>query len=77
MNTLLLLKCTKDTEGWWTEGDVYPARVVAGGFVLVGDDNELDGEGWSAAPMEYRDDGSVIYQIGGIDGDVLFEERAA
>ncbi|EKS6381312.1 hypothetical protein OR189_000405 [Enterobacter hormaechei] len=76
MSNLLFLKCTKDTEGWWTEGERYPARVVAGGFVLVGDDDELDGEGWSAAPMEYREDGSVLYQVGGVDGEVLFEESA-
>lgn len=77
MSKLLLIKCIKDTEGWWTEGEMYPARVVAGGFVLVGDDEELDGENWSAAPTEYRDDGSIIYQIGGIQGEVQFEERAA
>lgn len=76
MSNLLLLKCTKDTEGWWTEGAVYPARVVAGGFVLIGDDDELDGEGWSAAPIEHHEDGSVIYQVGGVDGEVLFEESA-
>lgn len=76
MSKLLLLKCIKDTEGWWTEGDVYPARIVAGGFVLVGDDEELDGEGWSAAPMECPEDGSVLYQVGGVDGEVLFEESA-
>ncbi|HCR2153324.1 TPA: hypothetical protein OND32_001199 [Enterobacter asburiae] len=76
MSNFLLLKCTKDTEGWWTEGEVYPDRVVAGGFVLVGDDDELDGEGWSAAPKEYREDGSVVYQVGGVDGEVLFEESA-
>jgi len=55
---------------------MYPARVVAGGFVLLGDDDELDGEGWSAAPMEYRQDGSILYQVGGLDGEVLFEEAA-
>lgn len=44
MSNLLLLKCTKDTEGW------------------------------SAAPMEYREDGSVLYKVGGVDGEVLFEE---
>lgn len=76
MKNLLLLKCIKDTEGWWTEGDVYPARVVAGGYALIGDDEELDGEGWSVSPMEYREDGSVLYQVGGVDGEVLFEEAA-
>ncbi len=76
MRNLLLLKCTKDTEGWWTEGEIYPARIVAGGFVLVGDDEELDGEGGSAAPMEYREDGPVLYKVGGVDGEVLFEEAA-
>ena len=50
---------------------MYPARVVTGGFVLVGDDDELDGEGWSAAPMEYRESGSVLCQVGGVDGEVL------
>ncbi len=52
------IKCIKDTEGYWTEGEMYPARVVAGGFVQVGDDYDRIGEGWSAMPIEYRDDGS-------------------
>ena len=60
----------------WTEGEKYPARVVAGGFVQVGDDDDPNGEGWSAAPMEYREDGSIVYQVGGIEGDVLFEEAS-
>ncbi|HBD3031926.1 TPA: hypothetical protein KIU63_001386 [Citrobacter koseri] len=77
MSNTLKIKCIKDTEGWWTEGEVYPARVVARGFVQVGDDDEPHGEGWIAAPMEYRDDGSIIYQVVGIEGEVLFEERAA
>lgn len=50
---------------------MYPARVVAGGFVQVGDDDDPSGEGWSAAPMEYREDGSIVYQVGGIEGDVI------
>lgn len=76
MSSQLFVKCIKDTEGWWTEGEMYSARVVGGGFILIGDD-ELYGEGWSAAPVEYRDDGSIVYQLGGIDGEVLFEECAA
>ncbi|ANE69097.1 hypothetical protein M2950_26195 [Klebsiella pneumoniae] len=70
------VKCLKDTEGYWTEEEIYPARVVAGGFVQVGDDDDPNGEGWSAAPMEYREDGSIVYQVGGIEGDVLFEEAS-
>ena len=77
MSKSIFVTCIRDTEGYWTEGENYQARIVSGGFLLVGDDDELDGEGWSAAPMEYRDDGSTVYQIGGIDGEVLFEERAA
>ena len=42
----------------------YPARVVAGGFVRAGDDDDPSGEGWSAALMEYREDGSIVYQVG-------------
>lgn len=76
MSNLLFLKCTKDTEGWWTEGDSYPARRVSGGFVLIGDDDELDGENWSAMPIEFNDDGSVIYRLAGLDGEVLFREAA-
>lgn len=76
MSSLVLLKCIKDTEGWWTEGDNYPARSVSGGFVLIGDDEALDGEQWSATPIEYKDDGSIIYQVGGIGGEVLFQEDA-
>lgn len=72
----MIVKCLKDSEGWWTEGEVYPANVVAGGFIQVGDDDEPNGGGWSAAPMEYRENGSIIYQIGGVEGDVLFEESA-
>ncbi|EAN2396157.1 hypothetical protein EAA37_22305 [Salmonella enterica] len=51
-------------------------RDVEGGFVLVGDDEVPNGEDWSATPVEYKNDGSIIYQLGGIDGDVLFEEAA-
>ncbi|EJL9099174.1 TPA: hypothetical protein MFX73_19225 [Klebsiella pneumoniae] len=71
------IKCIKDTEGYWTEGEMYPARVVAGGFVQVGDDYDRIGEGWSAMPIEYRDDGSIVYELGDIEDDVQFEERAA
>ncbi|MIH70364.1 hypothetical protein AH856_25415, partial [Salmonella enterica subsp. enterica] len=63
-------------EGWWTEGEVYPAHVATSGFILVGDDDGPNGEEWSAAPVEYREDGSILYQIGGIEGEVLFEEAA-
>ena len=70
------VKCIKDTEGWWTEGEYYEAAASAGGFILVGDDDEPDGQGWSAAPMEYRDDGSIVYALGGIEGEVLFEEAS-
>lgn len=70
------IKCIKDTEGYWTEGEMYPAREVAGGFVQVGDDDDPSGEGWSAARVEYRDDGSIVYQVGGIEGEVLFEEAS-
>ncbi len=42
------IKCIKDTEGYCTEGEMYPAHVVAGGFVQVGDDDDLNGEAWSA-----------------------------
>ncbi|EGL4957913.1 hypothetical protein IQ591_001246 [Salmonella enterica] len=72
----MIVKCLKDSEGWWTEGEVYPARVVTGGFIQVGDDDDPNGEEWSATPVEYREDGSILYQIGGIEGEVLFEESA-
>ncbi|EFS3131390.1 hypothetical protein HX261_000253 [Salmonella enterica] len=72
----MIVKCLKDSEGWWTEGEVYPATVVAGGFIQVGDDDDPNREGWSATPVEYREDGSILYQIGGIEGEVLFEESA-
>lgn len=76
MSNSLQILCIKDTEGYWTEGEMYPAREVAGGFVQVGDDDDLNGEAWSAAPMEYREDGSIVYQVGGIEGEVLFEEAS-
>ncbi|EID3014071.1 hypothetical protein LB105_003973 [Salmonella enterica] len=72
----MIVKCLKDSEGWWTEGEVYLATVVAGGFIQVGDDDDPNGEEWSAAPVEYREDGSILYQVGGIEGEVLFEESA-
>ena len=40
MSNSLQILCIKDTEGYWTEGEMYPARVVAGGFVQVGDDDD-------------------------------------
>ncbi|MDV2863135.1 hypothetical protein R0H02_11740 [Phytobacter ursingii] len=61
----------------WTEGEIYIARVETGGFIVFGDDDAPNGEGWSASPVEYRDDGSILYQLGGLDGDVIFEEYAA
>ncbi|EJY5232587.1 hypothetical protein OGH34_000330 [Salmonella enterica] len=70
----MIVKCLKDSEGWWTEGEVYPATVVSGGFIQVGDDDDPNGEEWGAAPVEYREDGSILYQVGGLEGEVLFEE---
>ncbi len=77
MSNSLQILCIKDTEGYWTEGEMYPARLVAGGFVQVGDDDDPNGEGWSAMLIEYRDDGSIVYELGGIEGEVQFEESAA
>ncbi|ENP2261166.1 hypothetical protein ACDA45_005159, partial [Salmonella enterica] len=50
-----------------------PAHVVTGGFIQVGDDDDPNGEEWSATPVEYREDGSILYQVGGLEGEVLFE----
>ena len=61
----------------WTEGEIYIARVEAGGFIFVGDDDAPNGEGGSASPVEHRDDGSILYQPGGLNGEVIFEECAA
>ncbi|ECK6116231.1 hypothetical protein FR040_26700, partial [Salmonella enterica] len=69
----MIVKCLKDSEGWWTESEVYPAHVVTGGFIQVGDDDDPNGEEWSATPVEYREDGSILYQVGGLEGEVLFE----
>ncbi|EAA6923649.1 hypothetical protein G4Y60_22600 [Salmonella enterica subsp. enterica] len=74
MSNPFFIKCLKDTEGWWTEGEIYEARRVAGGFVQFGDDDDPNGEEWSATPVEYREDGSILYQVGGLDGEVIFEE---
>ncbi|GKQ21729.1 hypothetical protein [Klebsiella michiganensis] len=69
------VKCIRDTEGYWSESEMYLAIIVTGGFIQVGDDDEPDNtEGWSAEPMEYREDGSIVYQVIGIEGEVLFEE---
>ncbi|EAS9163435.1 hypothetical protein ABN77_06620 [Salmonella enterica subsp. salamae] len=76
MSNPFFIKCLKDTEGWWTEGEIYEACRVAGGFVQFGDNDQPNGEGWSAAPVEYREDGSILYQVGGLDGEVIFEEAA-
>ncbi|HAG0017939.1 TPA: hypothetical protein G8O67_005350 [Salmonella enterica] len=74
MSNPFFIKCLKDTEGWWTEGEIYEARRVAGGFVQFGGDNQPNGEDWSASPIQYREDGSILYQVGGLDGEVIFEE---
>ncbi|HIC4701731.1 TPA: hypothetical protein ACW3YH_004779 [Salmonella enterica subsp. enterica serovar Thompson] len=74
MSNPFFIKCLKDTEGLWTEGEIYEARRVAGGFVMFGDDNDPNEKEWSATPVEYSEDGSILYQIGGIEGEVFFEE---
>lgn len=56
---------------------MYIARVEAGGFILVRADDAPNGEGGSASPVEHRDDSSLLYQPGGLDGEVIFEECAA
>lgn len=76
MSNQLSIKCVKDTEGYWSEGEMYPARMVVGGFVQVGDDDEPDGEAWTATQIERWENGTVIYRVGGIEGEVLFEEVA-
>lgn len=76
MSNPFFIKCLKDTEGWWTEGEIYEASRVAGGLVMFGDDNDPNEKEWSATPVEYREDGSILYQIGGIEDEVLFEEAA-
>ncbi|WP_447327722.1 hypothetical protein [Klebsiella michiganensis] len=71
------VRCIKDTEGYWTEGEMYSAqRMPVSGWIFVGDDDEPEGEGWSAAPVEFQGDDSIVYQICGIDGEVLFEEAS-
>ncbi|POP42356.1 hypothetical protein CHU32_03735 [Superficieibacter electus] len=77
MSKYFLVKCIKDTEGYWTEGEMYQARNVAGGFIQIGDDDDRSSENWSAAPTEYREDDSIVYQIGGIEGEAVFEECAS
>ena len=69
------VECIKDDVGWWSVGRTYPATHSAGGFIQLGDDDDLDDHVWSAAPVEYKEDGSIIYAIGGIDGAVHFEEK--
>lgn len=68
------VKCIKDTEGYWSEGDAYLAERSVGGFIEVSDDDMPHHPTWSAMPIEYREDGSIVYQVGGIEGEVLFEE---
>lgn len=69
----LFIKCIKDTEGWWTEGAIYEAHRIAYGFVMLGDDDQPDSQYWTAAPVEYREDGSTIYEVGAIEGEAIFE----
>lgn len=39
MSNLFFIKCFKDIEGWWIEGEIYEVCRVVGGFVQFGDDN--------------------------------------
>lgn len=71
-----MVKCIKDTFGYWTEGKVYSA-TSSGGEILVGDDEDLlAAEGWVVELVGYREGGS-IYQLSGFDEEVLFKECAA
>lgn len=69
------VKCIKDTEGWWTEGELYEAVESVCGSILVGDDEDPAGEFWMVTPIEHRDDGSIVYELGNSDGEVLFEKE--
>lgn len=37
MSNPFFIKCLKDSEGWWTEGEIYESCRVAGGLVMFGD----------------------------------------
>lgn len=71
------VKCIKDTEGWWTEGEYYEASESVRGSTLVGDDEDPAGKFWAVTPIERRDDGSIVYELGGSDGGALFEKEPA
>ena len=64
------VRCTKDNEGYWTEGEVYRATPTAGGVVLIPDDDDPDAE-WSLMPTSYEDDenNTATYQATGLDAE--------
>lgn len=65
------LKCVKDEEGWWTEGEVYAAERIPGGFVTVADDDDPDAE-WSL--LEQHNGSETVYVALGMTGKVEFVE---
>jgi hypothetical protein len=65
------LKCVKDEQGWWTEGEVYDAERMATGLVSVADDDDPDAE-WQLA--EQHNGENVVYFLLGSAGDVEFVE---
>jgi hypothetical protein len=44
-------------------------QVTGGDLLLLA--MMTNGEGWSASPVEYRDDGSILYQLGSLNGEVI------
>lgn len=71
----LFLKCIKDTEGWWTEGEIYEASRVYGS-VTVCDNFEPNEQEWYLTYIGDSRNGSACYQVGCLKGEVLFEEAA-
>lgn len=60
------VKCIKDNEGYWTEGEIYHAEPVGGGFLNIGDDDDKNAD-WSLMPISYDDNDKATYQLTGLD----------
>lgn len=64
------VKCIKDNEGYWTEGEIYQAETELGGFLRIGDDDDKNAD-WCLVPVSYDENEKATYSLAGLDAEFV------